>query len=63
MAWIRLGAAGILCIGLFEKLFEFALILIKKGKAYVCDLSADEIRSYRGTLTSPVYKALIEAAQ
>jgi glutaminyl-tRNA synthetase len=37
----------------FEKLFEFALILIKKGQAYVCDLSADEIRSYRGTLTSP----------
>jgi glutaminyl-tRNA synthetase len=37
----------------FEKLFEFAMVLIKKGKAYVCDLSADEIRSYRGTLTSP----------
>jgi len=37
----------------FEKLFEFALTLIKKGKAYVCDLSADEIRSYRGTLTTP----------
>ena len=37
----------------FEKLFEFALTLIKKSKAYVCDLSADEIRSYRGTLTSP----------
>jgi glutaminyl-tRNA synthetase len=37
----------------FEKLFEFALTLIQKGKAYVCDLSADEIRSYRGTLTSP----------
>ncbi|HEX7560738.1 MAG TPA: glutamine--tRNA ligase, partial [Candidatus Humimicrobiaceae bacterium] len=41
----------------FEKLFEFALILIKKGKAYVCDLSADEIRSYRGTLTSPGMKS------
>jgi glutaminyl-tRNA synthetase len=37
----------------FEKLFAFALTLIKNGKAYVCDLSADEIRSYRGTLTSP----------
>ncbi len=37
----------------FEILFELALTLIKKGKAYVCDLSADEIRSYRGTLTSP----------
>ena len=37
----------------FEKLYEFAIILIKKGKAYVCDLSADEIRQYRGTLTNP----------
>jgi glutaminyl-tRNA synthetase len=35
----------------FEKLYEFAVRLIKKGKAYVCDLSADEIRQYRGTLT------------
>jgi len=37
----------------FEQLYEFALILIKKGKAYVDDLSANEIRQYRGTLTSP----------
>lgn len=37
----------------FEKLYEFAIKLIKKGKAYVCDLSADEIRHYRGTLTEP----------
>jgi len=37
----------------FEKLYEFALKLIKKGKAYVCDLTADEIREYRGTLTQP----------
>jgi len=37
----------------FEKLYEYALQLIKKGKAYVCDLSADEIREYRGTLTEP----------
>ncbi|MDH5466504.1 MAG: glutamine--tRNA ligase/YqeY domain fusion protein [Candidatus Aminicenantes bacterium] len=37
----------------FEKLYEYALKLIKKGKAYVCDLSADEIREYRGTLTEP----------
>jgi glutaminyl-tRNA synthetase len=35
----------------FEKLYEFAVQLIKKGKAYVCDLSADEIRETRGTLT------------
>jgi len=37
----------------FEQLHGFALDLIKKGKAYVCDLSPEEIRSYRGTLTDP----------
>ncbi len=37
----------------FEKLYEYAVQLIKGGKAYVCDLSADEIRKYRGTLTEP----------
>ncbi len=37
----------------FDKLYEYAAALIKKGKAYVCDLSADEIREYRGTLTEP----------
>ncbi len=37
----------------FEQLYEFAVQLIKMGKAYVCDLSADEIGEYRGTLTSP----------
>ncbi len=37
----------------FDKLYEYALKLIENGKAYVCDLSADEIREYRGTLTSP----------
>ncbi|MCX5800150.1 MAG: glutamine--tRNA ligase/YqeY domain fusion protein [Candidatus Eisenbacteria bacterium] len=37
----------------FEKLYEFAVQLVKKGKAYVCDLSADEIRETRGTLTEP----------
>jgi len=37
----------------FEKLYEFAIKLIKKGKAYVCDLSADGIRETRGTLTEP----------
>ncbi|MFH1282713.1 MAG: glutamine--tRNA ligase/YqeY domain fusion protein [bacterium] len=35
----------------FEQLYEYAKKLIKKGKAYVCDLSPDEIRNYRGTLT------------
>ena len=37
----------------FERLYEYAVTLIEKGKAYVCDLSADEIREYRGTLTEP----------
>ncbi len=37
----------------FEELYGFAAELIEKGKAYVCDLSAEEIRAYRGTLTEP----------
>jgi glutaminyl-tRNA synthetase len=37
----------------FDQLYQFALKLIKKGKAYVDDLSAEEIREYRGTLTKP----------
>ncbi len=37
----------------FEQLYEFAVQLIKKGKAYVCHLSPEEIREYRGTLTEP----------
>ncbi len=37
----------------FEAMYEAAVKLIKKGKAFVCDLTAEEIRSYRGTLTEP----------
>ena len=37
----------------FQTMYEAAIKLIKKGKAYVCDLSAEEIREYRGTLTEP----------
>ncbi len=37
----------------FSQLYEWALQLVKKGKAYVDDLTADEIRQYRGTLTEP----------
>ena len=37
----------------FEQMYEYAVKLIKKGKAYVCDLSPEEIREYRGTLTEP----------
>ncbi len=37
----------------FDDMYEAAIKLIKKGKAYVCDLTADEIREYRGTLKEP----------
>jgi glutaminyl-tRNA synthetase len=37
----------------FEQLYEFAVRLITRGKAYVCDLTAEEVREYRGTLTQP----------
>src|SRR5690554_5743372 len=37
----------------FDQLYQWALELIRASKAYVCDLSADEARAYRGTLTEP----------
>ena len=37
----------------FARLYDYAVDLIQAGKAYVCDLSADEVRAYRGTLTEP----------
>ncbi len=37
----------------FDRLYEYAVELIRLGKAYVCDLSQEEIRAYRGTLTEP----------
>lgn len=37
----------------FDKCYEFAVKLIKDGKAYVCDLSVEQMREYRGTLTEP----------
>ncbi len=37
----------------FETMYECAVLLIKKGKAFVCDLSADEIKAYRGDFTTP----------
>ncbi|MFH1755724.1 MAG: glutamine--tRNA ligase, partial [Candidatus Latescibacterota bacterium] len=39
--------------GYFEQIYQWAVQLIKAGKAYVCDLTADEMREHRGTLTSP----------
>ncbi len=37
----------------FEQLYQFAVDLIKLGKAYICDLTAEEVRNFRGTLTEP----------
>jgi glutaminyl-tRNA synthetase len=37
----------------FQQLYEWALVLIDKGKAYVCDLTNEQMRAYRGTLTEP----------
>jgi len=37
----------------FDKLYDYAVELVRAGKAYVCDLTADEVRQYRGTLTEP----------
>ena len=37
----------------FDQMYEAAVKLIKKGKAYVCDLTPEQIREYRGTLTEP----------
>jgi glutaminyl-tRNA synthetase len=41
----------------FEQMYQYAVQLIKQGQAYVCDLSADEITQYRGTLTEPGKKS------
>ena len=37
----------------FQQLYEWAQVLIRRGKAYVCDLTAEQVREYRGTLTEP----------
>lgn len=37
----------------FDKMYEYAVLLIKKGKAFVCDMTAEEMREARGTLNSP----------
>lgn len=39
--------------GYFDRLYELAILLVKKGKAYMCDLNAEEMRKYRGTLKEP----------
>ena len=47
------GNRGILCVGLFPKLFDLAIRLIKEGKAYVDDQSSEEIAAQKGTPTTP----------
>ena len=42
----------------FGQLFDYAIRLIEKGKAYVCDLTSDEVREYRGNLTEPGKESL-----
>ena len=37
----------------FEQMYEYAVHLVREGKAFVCDLTADQVRDYRGTLTEP----------
>ena len=55
LKWLGADPTGGIFYGsdYFDKCYEFAVKLIKEGKAYVCDLSADEMREYRGTLTTP----------
>lgn len=50
---MRLGGSSVLCSNYFDQMYEGAVKLIRKGKAYVSDLTADEMREYRGTLTEP----------
>ena len=55
LCWLGATPSGGVFYGsdYFDKCYEFAVKLIKDGKAYVCDLSAEEMREYRGTLTEP----------
>jgi glutaminyl-tRNA synthetase len=55
LVWLIGEEPDAVCYGsdYFEKCYEFAVKLIKDGKAYVCDLSPEEMREYRGTLTEP----------
>jgi glutaminyl-tRNA synthetase len=54
VAWLGFAwSAELYASDYFERLYQFAVELIKQGKAYVDSLTADEIRAYRGTLTEP----------
>ena len=55
LSWLGCEPTGGIFYGsdYFDKCYEYAVELIKAGKAYVCDLNAEEMREYRGTLTAP----------
>ncbi len=55
LKWLGCEPSGGIFYGsdYFDKCYEYAVKLIKDGKAFVCDLNADEMRAYRGTLTEP----------
>ncbi len=55
LRWLGCEPSGGIYYGsdYFDKCYEYAIQLIRDGKAYVCDLNADEMREYRGTLTVP----------
>jgi len=55
LCWLGAEPTGGIFYGsdYFDKCYEYAIKLIKEGKAYVCDLSPDQMREYRGTLTEP----------
>ena len=55
LKWLGAAPTGGVFYGsdYFDRCYEFALKLIRQGDAYVCDLSAEEMREYRGTLTEP----------
>ena len=57
--WLGFDWYGDLCFAsdYFDQMYSYAVQLIKKGKAYVCDLSNEQIRKSRGTLNSPVEKS------
>ena len=55
MRWLGFEWAGDIhyASDYFDQLHEWAIYLIKQGKAYVCDLNAEQVREYHGTLTEP----------
>lgn len=55
MKWLGFDPADRIFYGsdYYEKIYDYAIELIKKGKAYVCDLTAEQTKEYRGTLTQP----------